>query len=179
MKKTEWYKSWYMIIIYCFVVFMIIIYFQDNFKFESDTEKIEEVPGLYQTINVGGLTFQLTEVEIYGTYNSVEDSVPDHYNMWWKIIVKNDGQYMEDVYNCGILLFEDGSQYKTTEYECEYIEMVPGASYLFLYNFYFSSMDFLDENLNTITFFSEQNRGLVKFAIDESEIAHTSNLEDF
>jgi len=112
-------------------------------------------------------------------------------------IVTNVGKNIENVSDCGILLFEDSSQYKlkvNTGYDdisgtCNYYDMVPGSKITITSIFTFIDgvpQDYITENWkenyiswekvpgSKIIYFSQQNSGLINYTIDKSEIIHTN-----
>ncbi len=145
------------------VFYGVFFYFRDNSELDTG--------GIYPKVEVGSLSFQLNDIELYKGYSTPESS---NYNLWWRFIVTNDGQSIERVSDCGVLLFEDGSQYKTTNRECNYHEMVPGARITLWSNFYFSNPQIWEDIPGSkVTYFSQQSEGLVKYTIYKREIRST------
>ncbi len=167
------------------IILVVAFYFNNSQNIDeeySEDYNIEnEEAGLYDIVKIDDLSFQLTEIELYkrndeGFINT----------MWWKYSITNEGKSIKRVSDCGILLFEDGSQYKfqvdldSSEIitDCNYYEMVPGAEIGVWYGFRFS--DEYNAKLwkevpgSEIIFFSQQSGGLVKYIIDKSEISYTN-----
>lgn len=153
--------------------------------YQSD---IKEVLGLNDIVKVGNLSFKLDGVYLQwspGIY-------AEYYNMFWSFVVTNDGDTIENVSDCGILLFEDGSQYNfdvsqgdlDISGKCIYYGMVPGARTTIYSTFYFSNSSYHPQSWlgypksweevpgSKITYFSQQNKGLVKYSIDKGEIVN-------
>jgi len=151
-----------------------------NEPIENSEIEIQEVKdaGLNDLVRVGGVSFELVGVELY-------EAKGGYHTLWFDYTITNEGENMEEVSNCGTLLFEGGAQYKyqvtyNGEYiitECSDYEMVPGTRVRFLYGFRFSKSSYTREWKEVpgskITFFSQQDGGLVKYVIDKSEITLT------
>ena len=127
--------------------------------------------GLYDLVKADGLSFQLTDVYI-----------PKSKSLWWTFTIINEGNSIVNVSDCGVLLFEDGSQVTRqireysdgsgyTQTNCNYYILVPGARYSIEYGFELSNL--ADVPDSKIVFFSQQETGLVKYIIDKSEIRYT------
>lgn len=168
------------IIVVVFVLFMANRYMTNELIEEED---IEEEAGLYDKVGVGDLSFDLWEVELFARKGRENNSISYH-TMWWKYEVTNEGDTIKSVSNCGSLLFEDGSQYDFqvgypgdyTMVDCNYFDLVPGAKMPVWYGFkfYSNSGRYWEEVPGSkITFFSQQDSGLVKSTIDKSEIEYT------
>lgn len=187
-KENEFEKlilSWWfwviVVVVVSYFIFALISIQGDKNSYGVNTSNFDkeeniEDKGLYNIFEVGDLSFQLTEVELHRNLE-----------MWFKYTINNNGGKIMIVNDCGILLFEDGSQYEVQiEYpegkmkeSCTLYEMVPGAKIGLWYGFGFSSEEgysipnsrfWEDVPGSKITFFSQQNSGLVKYTIDKSEI---------
>jgi hypothetical protein len=175
---------------------------------ENDTNTIpsnlKQAVGLNGIIKVGNLSFQLTDVTLmkWATPKWVEDKdwTQKQYTLYWTLDVTNNGDKIENVSDCGILLFEDGSQYNfdvtlddadvdiDITGQCTYYAMVPGAKVTMYSTFYFTNKSdglaycfwsrtplvWQDVPGSKITYFSQQNAGLVKYVVDKSEILNDS-----
>lgn len=183
------------------VVVISIIYSKNNEKMEF--------AGLNETLQVGSLSFQLNEVTLQeegswihnncekvnyvnggrsGPYicipSEVDKKVPEGYNLFWSFLVTNNGDEIKNVSKCGILLLEDGSQYKfelgRSSYDrtdiCEHHIMIPGENIEFYKVFTFSNWSEVPGS--KITFFSQQSDGLVRFAVDKSQIKYINNYKN-
>lgn len=174
-------KEWRNILIFVGIIFIIgWIFFSEIDNIRVGEKPIIEEAGLYDKIEVGGLSFQLLEVELYGR-NESEGQID---SMWWKYTITNKGEDIERVSDCGILLFEDGLQYEfqinlygRIREGCNYQEIVPGAKIPLWYGFRFLESDYTipwsDVAGSKITLFSEQGGGLMKHTINKNEIIYT------
>ncbi len=177
-----WNKYSLPIIIVLVVIFILYWFFNSNnsnIEIKNESLSSEEVAGLHDSVNVGGLSFKLTDVELFKSkmLNQSEDVVPLYY-LWWRYTVTNDGEEIANVYNCGMLLIDE-YQYDFSEdllgdkqnTNCTSYKVVPGASIQLWSNFQFLSWGV---NPNTkITYFSQQNNGLAKFVIKGEDIKYT------
>ena len=169
----------------------------------TTSSNTKEVARLYDTVKVGDLSFQLTGVTLqkWAPPKYGEWTIPqEQYTLFWTFEITNNGENIENVSDCGILLFEDGSQYNfdvtlddadvdvDITGHCNYYTMVPGAKIIAYSTFYFTNTSeayvpcywsgsprvWQEVPGSKITYFSQQNVGLVKYIIDKSEIVYTS-----
>ena len=194
-KKKE-NKKWIIGLIIGVVVIAIILFwlFEINPKSNNDTNykkissDLKETAGLYDIVKVVNLSYKLDGVYL----DSNSGRYSEYYYLTWHFEVTNDGDTIENVSNCGVLLFEDGSQYNFDISQndidisgiCSYNEMVPGAKMDLYSIFYFSDPSYHPKSWSgypitwekvsgsKITYFSQQNKGLVKFIIDKREIVN-------
>lgn len=193
-KSQFWNKILPISIIILFLILVFYLFFMPAHNLDADTsQKVEKIPGIYGVANVGNLSFILSNVDLHMWARSGGEV----YTLYWYFIVTNNGADIENVSNCGFLLFSDGSQYnfdvdiatsKEAGGKCKYTEIVPGARVPIYSSFYFSNSSRLPyewimdgvkvwndqaPNNSKITYFSKQGEGIVKFEIDKGQIFHS------
>ncbi len=148
---------------------------------DTDTlpSNVKDDAGLYDIFKVGDLDFRLDSVALSRNKKSV---IEDYDFMVWYFTITNNGKSIENVSDCGILLFEDSSQYNVgyDEMPCSSHIIVPTGKIKTYSIFYFSNIPSYDSIISweevpnsKIAYFSQQNQGIVKYAVDKKEIKYT------
>lgn len=188
-------KNWWDWVVIGILVFVVIILFIELNSVSLEEIAESKVAELNDEVKTSNLLFTLdnAQLDTQGFSESSSSISIDSHILFLDFIVTNVGDNMENVSDCGVLLFEDGSQYRFSlnpswtdiSEECNYYEMVPGSKMMITSNFYFvdssRGLSFW-KGYHTawdkvpgskITYFSQQSNELIKIVIDKSEIIHT------
>ncbi|MBD3252252.1 hypothetical protein GF386_00795 [Candidatus Pacearchaeota archaeon] len=161
-----------------------------------DREDRENIPGINGIVKIKGLSFELVDVNVQKLEPISRLSI-NPYAMYWHFIVANNGDSIEKVSSCGVMKFEDGSQYRFNLDEggndatgkCISAELDPETEIDLYSEFYFydfskdsslshlskkGAIDWRDVPGSKITYLSQQEQGLVKYEIDKEDITYTS-----
>jgi len=186
--KDFWNKYLPLIIIVLALIFVLYWFFNSKIEIKDESPNPEKVAGLYNSINVGDLSFTLSKVDLLMWSRTAES-----YTLYWFLTVKNNGNAIENVSNCGYLLFTDGTQYnfdvniandKVTSGECTYSTIIPGATISIYSSFYFNNApqlpyDWIVNGVRAfpdspeIIYMSQQSQGLVKFEVSKGQISRS------
>lgn len=184
-----------LLIIVCIILLLSSTYFKPNYETQNTSQNGSQIPislkekGIGDYVNVGELSFHLVNVTLFQR-GTEKYGFTDTYTLWWEFIVTNTGKNMNYIYDCGKLLGNYQYDLRVTKNgvditdECLSYEIVPGARFKIEQGFRFSNEssglehypDTWEEfSSPTISYFSQQNQGLVKFVINSKDIIYTHN----
>lgn len=201
-KEENWIKRYPVIafVLGVIIVIMVLAYLYDFFNSEDSnfneydsnaninipSINLNKIAGINDVITLEDLSFKLIGVSLYNHNPNNLYQLGRQYSLGWFIEVINNGENIEEVSQCGKLLFEDGSQYDFNVVDCEVTELVPGAKeqigiwFFFTSNPTYKEVDLTDARAweefsgSEITLFSQQKYGLIKYEIDKNEIEYTN-----
>jgi len=212
MKEQK--RDWVKIVVIILAIAFLVLWLSKSYISPDIKEKTNlfvkdevEIAGLQDAVEVGDLSFELVGVTLqkrrswitapFGNnkWHPREEVPPEYHTMFWDFTIINNGNNIENISDCGRLLFEDGSQY---EFEisvqfgfditriCNYYDMVPGARAEITSTFHFSNpsevpsywsgspMFWKDVPGSKITYFSQQEQGLVMYEVNKEEITYNN-----
>jgi len=178
-------------IIFLILLLLAILVISGCGSKKDDIQDVESIHGLNDIVETDNLSFRLYKVELSKwkeqefLTTKIDGNIPAKiHSMFLFFEIKNNGDNIEYVSNCGTLLFEDGSQYsfelQTATTHCGDYKILPKATIRIMSSFLFSDV-FLYTGAKTwesvhgqkIIYFSEQSFGYIKFTIDKNEIEYT------
>ena len=187
MKKSV--PVWVWAIIGILALTTIILFILNISDKEILYKETKGAANLYDSFQLGDLSFSLYNVQL-DFYNRSSFNLPNTRWLFFNFNVLNNGKDVKNFSDCGVLLFEDASQYKVKlssgyadiSEKCNYYQLYPGGQMKM--NSYFTFIETLPNSDpyskeqkdweevpgSKITYFSQQEDGLVKFEIDKSEI---------